>query len=161
MWRVSTDLNLDERVDYVIKEWDMDGMWYNRSVLEIPISYILFGLNFETNFAVVKELLERGYNPNGGFIRGNFGNSSPLVAVSNAKGPEYNDTSKHSLIRLLIDYGAKVEPGQHYDDEYVHQYAEEKRLKDNKKKDQQLALVWSLKPLLPKDLINQILDEMK
>ncbi len=158
MWRVSSNLSLDQRVAFVTREWNQNGIWYNRSVLEMPITYIIFGAEFETNFDVVKSLLERGYNPNGGFIRGNFGNSSPLVAVSNAKGPEYNDTSKHSLIRLLIDYGAKVEPGQHYD-EYVHQYAEEKRLKDNKKKDQMLSLVWSLKPLLPKDLIKQILDE--
>ncbi len=151
--------SLGERVDYIIREWDQNGMWYNRSVLEKPICNIIAGYGIENNIAAVKELLERGYTATG-FVRGHLGNCSPLVMASETKSAECDDTSKHSLIRLLIDYGAEIEPGKHYD-EYVHQYAEEKRLKDNKKKDQQLTLAFALKPMLPKDLIKQILDEMK
>ncbi len=156
------NVDLNQMVKHYIDCWIQYNSVVGRSILSIPIHLITWDNEPESNYEAAKRLLDMGYGT-GGTMTSHLilGEWSPLVIASSGNHSlEYKNGMQRPLIRLLIDYGAKVEPGQHYD-EYVHQYAEEKRLKDNKKKDQQLSLVWSLKPLLPKDLIKQIVDEMK
>ncbi len=154
---------MNERVDNVIKEWKQflqaghSSNFNEMSVLQYPL------LTFEgqESLDIIKALFDRGYDCSGlVFINIAVTGQSPLSAACalNMRYHGCDRNTQRKLIRLLIDNGAVFRNDEQYMP-YAREYAEEKRLKDNKKKDQLMSLAFALKPLLPKDLIKQILDE--